>query len=127
MIATAAVLATTQLVLGADAPALDGDSFARRGDATMAGDTPAIHQSLDGSRRLCNRAFSERISAYEVEDVDAVTADHGEPFDPALHADPLASKAAVGREGMSNPPMLRIGTSNLLVGPAGLEPTTSAV
>lgn len=47
--------------------------------------------SIDDSlRRVCNQAFFERIHVYEVENVDTVEGEPGEPFDslldPNLHA-----------------------------------------
>ncbi|MFT4220300.1 MAG: hypothetical protein QM611_07265 [Microbacterium sp.] len=61
----------------------------------LAGNAHAIYMSLDDSlRRICNQAFFDRISVYEHDGTDIVTADHGKPFDAlfatALHADALA-------------------------------------
>ncbi len=64
----------------------------------LAGDMHAIYMSIDDSlRRICNQAIFERIHVYEVENVDTVKGEPGEPFDslldPNLHAAALTYEA----------------------------------
>lgn len=67
----------------------------------LAGDMHAIYMSIDDSlRRICNQAFFERIHVYEIENIDTLTAEPGEPFDslldPNLHAAALAYRLVGG-------------------------------
>lgn len=95
----------------------------------LAGNAHAIYMSLDDSlRRISNQAFFDRINVYEVEDIDTVAADHGEPFetlfDPALHADALTYDAVVQQGGDAKPADVAGLNIQHWVGPVGLEPTT---
>ena len=64
-------------------------------------------------------------------DVDTVGADHGESFDvlldPVLHAEALAHHAALQQDADAGPVDVTGLDIQHRVGPAGLEPTTSAV
>lgn len=99
----------------------------------LAGDMHAIYTSIDDSlRRICNQAFFDRINVYELDDGgDVVDADPGEPFDrlldPSLHAAALTYEARL-RAGENVKPADVAGLNiQSMVGPAGLEPATSAV
>ncbi|GAB4086202.1 recombinase family protein [Myceligenerans cantabricum] len=98
----------------------------------LAGNAHAIYMSLNDSlRRIANQAFFERINIYEIESTDAVTADHGEPFDvlfdPALQADALAHDAALQQGPDAKPADVAGLNIQPRVGPEGLEPPTVAV
>lgn len=99
---------------------------------TLAGDMHAIYMSIDDSlRRICNQAFFERIQVYEVENVDTVKGEPGEPFDslldPNLHAAALTYEARLRAGEDIKPPDVASLNIQYWVGPAGLEPTTPAV
>lgn len=92
----------------------------------------AIYMSIDDSLwRICNQAFFERIHVYEVENADRVEAEPGEPFDtlldPAVHAAALAYEASVRAGEDVIPADVACVNIDTLVGPAGIEPTTSTV
>jgi hypothetical protein len=82
-------------------------------------------------RRISNQAFFERINVQEVEDIDTVVADHGEPFDvlfhPALHTEALAYEARVQAGEDTQTALVEGLNIHTLVGPTGLEPMTSTV
>ncbi|MBL3691017.1 recombinase family protein [Leucobacter chromiireducens subsp. chromiireducens] len=100
---------------------------------TLAGDMYAIYLSLDDSlRRICNQAFFARINIYEIEGTEMVDAEPGEPFDVLLNAEThnvaLAEEARLraGGEEVNHADVACLNIQ-LMVGPAGIEPTTSTV
>ncbi|MBL0886170.1 hypothetical protein HGK34_07780 [Myceligenerans sp. I2] len=98
----------------------------------LAGNAHAIYMSLNDSlRRVANQAFFERINVYEIEHIDAVTADHGEPFDvlfdPAVQGDALASDAELQQGTGAKPADVAGLNIQPQVGPEGLEPPTITV
>ena len=95
----------------------------------LAGDMHAIYMSIDDSlRRTCNQAFFERIHVYEVENIDTVEAEPGEPFDvllnPAMHAEALDYEARRQAGDDTLPEHVACLNIDTWVGPVGLEPTT---
>lgn len=94
----------------------------------LAGDMHAIYMNVDDSlRRIANQAFFEKIT---LRGEDDITGHPGPPFDaflnPEVHALALRreQQRAEGRTQTGDV----VGLNNdLLVGPAGLEPTTSTV
>ncbi|GAB2514507.1 hypothetical protein GCM10027064_10480 [Microbacterium petrolearium] len=96
---------------------------------TLAGDMHAIYMSIDDSlRRICNQAFFERIQVYEVENVDTVKGEPGEPFDslldPNLHAAALTYEARLRAGEDIKPADVASLNIQYWVGPEGLEPST---
>ena len=82
----------------------------------------------DALRRICNQAFFERIHVYEIENVETVTAEPGEPFDslldPNLHAAALAFEARLRAGEDVKPADVASLNIDYMVGPMGLEPMT---
>lgn len=88
--------------------------------------------SIDDSlRRICNQAFFLSLHVYEIENVDTVTAEPGEPFDslldPNLHAAALAYEARLQAGEDVKPADVAWLNIDTWVGPTGIEPMTSTV
>lgn len=88
--------------------------------------------TIDASlRRICNQGFFERVHVYEIETVDRVEAEAGEPFDTlldlAVHAAALAREGQRARGGGCQPADVACLNIDTWVGDTGLEPMTSSV
>ena len=94
----------------------------------LAGDCHAIYMSIDDSlRRIATQAFFDRLIVLPE---DGVIGEPGEPFNALFDAE-VQTRAVHYKErtAESGPQTADVGGLNndLLVGPAGLEPTTSTV
>ncbi|MGO2863298.1 MAG: recombinase family protein [Brevibacterium sp.] len=93
----------------------------------LAGDAHKVYMSVDDSlRRIANQAFFERMFVTD----DGIDGEPGEPFNYLF--DPAVQSLAASRTGDTAVQAGKTGkvaglNDDLLVGPAGIEPTTSTV
>jgi site-specific DNA recombinase len=97
---------------------------------TLAGDCHALYMSIDDSlRRIANQAFFTKL--YVQPDSDTIDGEPGEPFNiffnPEIQQLALRRQNSGGRESRNQTEKVAGLNDDLLVGPAGFEPTTSTV